>query len=156
MKLHLSNFGSHQTPLAHGPGRKWSIMALPRSWEHGEGTVKLFVPDPDAVRARHEKPPTITHEEYVDGFRRLVAYRVRKKGIGISPGGLAADTARGRVLVADGDTLLCACGVEKARNHRCHRVWAAAFLVLAGWEVCLDGQDMPREVAMRLLRPDQS
>lgn len=35
--LYLSNWSSHRTPGCHGPGRKLTIMAAPRRWEHGAG-----------------------------------------------------------------------------------------------------------------------
>lgn len=41
--IYLSNWSS---PRLHGPGRKLSIMASPRAWEHGDGRVPLFVPHP--------------------------------------------------------------------------------------------------------------
>lgn len=34
--------------------------------------------------------------------------------------------------------LCCTCTPAEARNDRCHRAWAAAVLMLAGWEVRLD------------------
>lgn len=150
--IHITNWGSHATPGRHGPGRKWTIMAIPRPWERGAGAVKLLVPDPDAVRARHEDPPGITHEQYREGFIHLVAFRIRHKGMRPEPGRLLATLPDGsEVLVADGDTLCCACGTEKARRGRCHRNWAAAFLALAGWAVVLDGEILEPEAAKALL-----
>lgn len=54
-------------------------------------------------------------------------------GPGGMGGGLTGD-------VFDGDTLCCACSVAEARAGRCHRTWAAPFLVRAGWRVVLDGE----------------
>lgn len=144
-RLYLSNWGSHATPGRHGTGRKLSIMAIQRAWEHGEGTVSLFVPDPDAVRARHQQQ--ITHEEYKEGFIYLVAFRIRHKGWRPEPGRLQANTPMGHFLVQDGDTLCCGCGTEKSKRDRCHRNWVAAFCVLAGWEVILDGEPMSLDMA---------
>ena len=45
MNLFVSNWSSHRTVGAHGAGHKWSIMARPRRWEHGDGSVPVFVPD---------------------------------------------------------------------------------------------------------------
>lgn len=42
--IYLSNWSSHKTPGAHGPGRKFTIMARPREWEVGEGTVAVLMP----------------------------------------------------------------------------------------------------------------
>lgn len=42
--IYLSNFASHRTPGAHGPGRKFTIMARPRSWEWGDGRVEDLAP----------------------------------------------------------------------------------------------------------------
>lgn len=149
--IHLSHWGGHATPGAHGPGRRWSIMALPRRWERGEGTVPLFVPEPDDVRAVLEE--RLTPDEYRAKFLYLVAFRMRKRTppLGISPGHLLAETPLDPVLVSDGDTLLCACGVAKARAQRCHRVWAAAFLALAGWEVVLDTAPLDDDMARGFL-----
>lgn len=150
--IHLSHWGGHATPGAHGPGRKWSIMAIPRRWERGEGTVPLFVPDADDVRAVHDE--RITPEEYRAKFLYLVAFRLRKKSppLGIAPGRLLAETPLDPVLVADGDTLLCACSAAKAKARMCHRVWSAAFLTLAGWDVVLDCERLQEEVARDILR----
>ena len=41
--------------------------------------------------------------------------------------------------VESGSTLCCACSKQKAAEGRCHRVWAAAALARAGWNVILDG-----------------
>lgn len=48
------------------------------------------------------------------------------------------------VLVADGDSLLCACSRTDAAVARCHRAWAAPFLARAGWRVVLDGAEVAR------------
>lgn len=51
--IHLTNFAS-RLPPHRGPGRTYSIMAKPRRWEHGEGSVWRLTPRPtdlDAVRS---------------------------------------------------------------------------------------------------------
>jgi hypothetical protein len=125
-------------------------MARPRRWEKGEGTVSVFVPDADDLINVQEG--TMTPEAYRDAFLRLVAYRVRKKAMPLMPGRLLATTPLDPVPVADGDTLLCACGVEAAREGKCHRVWAAGFLAIAGWDVVLDGEPVTIERAKESLK----
>lgn len=152
--LYVSNWSSHATPGAHGPGHKWTIMALPRSWEYGEGAVTLLVPAPENVKARHnaEAREVYSHEQYRLDFLRLVRSRLREKQMGVGPGDLQARTPNGVVPVSHGDTLCCACGVEKARNDRCHRNWAAAILAVAGWDVILDTKALSPEEAKNRLR----
>jgi len=74
----------------------------------------------------------------------------------LAPGELAFAPAEGgeALRVADGDTLTCSCGRSAARGGRCHRVWAAWALCVAGWRVVLDGhevdiRDAEREVLSR-------
>lgn len=147
--VHLSNWSSYRTPGAHGPGRNWSIMARPRRWERGAGFVSLFVPDGDDLLSVQQGGMTL--DAYRDAFLRLVAYRVKVKGKTIGPGGLLAETPLDPVPVADGDTLLCACGVEEARAGRCHRTWAAGLLALSGWTVVLDQRPVLPEQGRALL-----
>ena len=150
--LYISNWSGYATPRAHGPGRKWTIMALPRRWEKGEGVVSLFVPDPDDVRAVQDG--RITPEEYRATFLHRVALRIRRKEnpLGIVPGQLMATTPLDPLRVADGDTLLCACSVAKARAHQCHRVWAGAFLALSGCDVVLDTSPLAIDAAQDILQ----
>lgn len=147
--VYLSNWSGHRTAGAHGPGRKWSIMARPRRWEKGEGTVQVLVPDTDDLVAVQEG--TMTPEAYRLAYLRLVAYRLKRKGIRIEPGALLAHTPLDPVPVAHGDTLLCACSVEDARAGRCHRTWAAAFLSISGWDVMLDQQVLALPQAFMLI-----
>lgn len=127
-------------------------MARPRRWEVGDGQVPLFVPDPDDLIA--VQAGKISHDEYRNRFLRLVAFRVRKKSppVNITPGFLLACTVLDPVPVGDGDTLLCACSVEDARNGKCHRTWAASLLKLAGWDVVLDSNVLSDEQARAFLR----
>jgi len=75
------------------------------------------------------------------------SYEQTMGGVGqfFLPGRLLARTPAGIATVADGDTLCCACSVAEARAGRCHRTWAAQFLVRAGWRVILDGVEVPHE-----------
>ena len=45
--IYLSNWSSHRTPGAHGPGRKWTIMARPMRYHRGEGFVSVLTPPSD-------------------------------------------------------------------------------------------------------------
>jgi hypothetical protein len=128
MTLHLTNWSS--TKL-HGPGRKLTIMAAPRAWEHGDGRVGVLVPNHADLRAMQARQ--IDVEDYASRWLAGCA------DVDLRPGVLADD--RG-VPVADGDTLLCACSREQARLNRCHRCWAARLLVGAGWTVVLDGSEV--------------
>lgn len=128
--LHVTNWSS--TTL-HGPGRQLTIMARPRPWEWGDGRVAALTPDPfdlDAARAGRLS---------VESYRTRFIARVEPASI--RPGRLPFDRAGALHFVADGDTLLCACGREAAARGECHRVWAAGLLRLAGWRVVLDGDD---------------
>lgn len=59
----------------------------------------------------------------------------------LAPGRLFSQTAAGGLYeVKPGDTLICACSVERARAGDCHRAWAAVLLAGHGWTVVLDGQ----------------
>ena len=49
--------------------------------------------------------------------------------------------------VRPGDTLFCACARDRAAEGKCHRVWAAALLVDAGWTVILDGTPLTKAAA---------
>lgn len=124
-------------------------MARPRQWERGEGAVPLLVPDPDVLL--DVKEGRISHDEYREKFIHLVAFRVRRKSMGIQPGELLVVAPTGTGPVRDGDSLLCACGVEKALKGQCHRVWAGAFLAVAGWRVILDQDELSPEKARKLL-----
>ena len=130
--LHLTNWSSRKL---HGPGRKLTIMAAPRRWEHGDGRVPAIVPPLDWLR--EALGGTLALEEY----RRR--YEDRLSGLSfLAPGALRADTPPGWVDVRDGDTLCCACSRADAAAGRCHRAWAAPFLVRAGWRVILDGVEV--------------
>lgn len=136
--LHLTNWSSRSL---HGPGRRLSIMARPRAWEWGDGRVGLLVPDALDL---------VEHQEgrmSLDRYRERFLARVRRDardGL-LAPGILTwtdGTSLSGPVL--DGDSLLCACSRADAAAGRCHRAWAAPWLVRAGWRVILDGVEVPR------------
>lgn len=134
--LYLSNWSSHRTPGMHGPGRKWTIMARPRVWERGMGEVSAFVPPVewlDDVKAGRL---------HADNYFAWLRFRWESATALFPPGVLVAHARGDRITVRDGDTLCCACSVAEARAGRCHRTWAAPFLVRAGWRVVLDGVDV--------------
>lgn len=135
--VHFSNWSSHRTPGHHGPGRKLTIMARPRTWEHGAGRVPDLTPakaDLDAVAAGR-----IDMVEY----RRRLEKRWAAGLYALSPIQLTAYTPEGIDLVRDGDTLCCSCSRDAVAAGRCHRVWAAYALSRAGWSVVLDGRKLP-------------
>lgn len=130
--LHLTNWSSRKL---HGNGAKYRIMAKPRQWERGDGAVPSLTPlaaDLDAVRAG-----TIGIDEY----RRRFDTKTR---LSLAPGHITAlgESTPYNRLLADGDTLCCACSREAAARGECHRVFAAELLVQAGWRVILDGAEV--------------
>jgi hypothetical protein len=127
--LHITNWSSRKL---HGPGRKLTIMARPRSWEHGEGKVASCTP---AAAWLHS---VRSGEISVDDYRRRIEGQL---GVyNLSPGSLVV--VNDGLPVRDGDTLCCACSREEAAAGRCHRVWVAQALVRAGWRVVLDGVEL--------------
>ena len=119
----------------HGPGRKWTIMARPRTWERGNGRVPNLIPRGEYVLA--VKQGTMTHEEYKAHYIEKIRHHE------LHPGGLWAYLGEDGVWgtpVSDGDTLCCACSRQNANEGRCHRAWAAQALHEAGWVVVLDGK----------------
>lgn len=142
--LHVTNWSSVKL---HGPGRKFTIMARPRTWERGEGTVIALAPIGAreqlmrlALDEREHGNATVAMEAYkvamIADFERCVPMlrpmQLMAFGDGRGMGGGLSTE------VADGDTLCCAC----AKGADCHRRWAAPFLVRAGWRVILDGEEM--------------
>lgn len=118
-------------------------MARPRQWERGCGSVPVLVPpaaDLDAVRtgaitvaeyrARYEAHVLGTHREYP----RLHPHLEPRWLLGHLTGAI------GPIVVADRDTLCCACSREAAARGECHRVYAADLLKAHGWSVVLDGR----------------
>lgn len=133
--LHLTNFASRQ--LHHG--RVFSIMAFTPYWAKYDGWVQALAPH------------RFDLSSYQDGRIQIGRYRERYEATiehlfsldVLAPGRLCVpeDVFKGRkaIMVADGDTLCCTCSKEEAAAGRCHRAWAAPFLVRAGWNVVLDG-----------------
>jgi hypothetical protein len=131
MTVFLTNWSSRKL---HGPGRKLTIMAKPRAWEHGEGTVRELVPaaeDLEAIRSGR-----IDLAEYRRRYFAMLGPADWQMD-DLKPGSLGLRTSL--TPVQDGDTLLCACSKEAASKGECHRVWAAEALQKAGWNVVLDG-----------------
>lgn len=133
--IYLANWSSKRH---HGPGRKLSIMARPRVWEQGDGRVAILVPDAGALAA--VKAGSVSIERYFADYCSDLAYVTERIPDRLSPGQLEFIQwhTLDRHLVADGDTLLCACAVGAP----CHRREAAPFLARAGWRVILDGVEM--------------
>ncbi len=143
MKIHLTNWGSK----TKGPGKVWSIMAVPREWEYGDGSVPALRPRKEAVLAAHAG--TLSREEYRARFldpRLSGVYMLGEFELSMRPGEMIAfpeGSLLEHVLVQDGDSLCCACGRKKAAQNRCHRTLSAALLTKFGWEVYLDGEPFP-------------
>jgi len=149
--LHVTNWSSRRL---HGPGRRYSIMAKPRRWERGDGVCIVLVPQTsEEVRLLDELVAARRHglheDRVVAAYRRALEQRWAEALTAghLSPGKLGAGVnlaggGAGAEPVCDGDTLLCACSREDAAAGRCHRAWAAPFLVRAGWRALLDGQEV--------------
>lgn len=145
--IFLSNWSSHHRPGHHGPGRKVSGMALPRSWEVGDGICDVVAPDPDLLR--RVKAGEMAIREYLLAYGARLTTRAER----LRPGLLAFDAVapRGRALVADGDSILCSCAapataalamilpIPDLSRHPCHLEVLAPALSLAGWAVHLYG-----------------
>ncbi len=143
--LHLTNWSS---PKLHGPGRKLTIMARPRAWEVGEGTVIDLAPQSGdfttamMIQALAERG-TAEGEVSMHRYKTAMESRWQIKELALGPRHLLwiAPPGMGGGMVSnvhDGDTLCCAC----AKGVECHRRWAAPFLVRAGWRVILDGVEV--------------
>lgn len=160
-ELHLTNGSSRSL---HGPGRRISMMAHPRVFElkAEQGVCPLLTPRERelallqqlvAARRVGQAPEGNALETYRTALEQRWAVAERA-GL-LAPGRLVlvarqrlgeaqraeAEPVRGP-LVGHGDTLLCACSREEAAAGRCHRAWAAPFLVRAGWRVILDGKEV--------------
>lgn len=139
--LYVTNWSSRKL---HGPGRKFTIMARPRRWEHGQGLIGALVP----LGCEEEMDAALAERRHgASGgamFRYRRAYEQRLTLLAqidrLSPGKLhvtGTDHA-----VQDGDTACCACSRAEAAAGRCHRRWAVPFLRRAGWRVVLDGEEV--------------
>ena len=146
-------------------------MAQPRSWEHGWGKVEALCPPPAAVPylraalvAKHSPPlgglfdlddePEPVGESDAAIYRRLVTEHFQSM---LDTGVLAPESQdvteyltwhneqRGTSGYVDPDsTLCCACSVADSQAGRCHRAWAAPYLLKAGWKVMLDGKEFTK------------
>lgn len=129
--LHVTNWSSRKL---HGPGRKWTIMARPRWFEKGHGSVPLLTPNPLVLLAVQNGAQSIG--AYREGYESYVEGHADD----LEPGRLKASIVGWPITISDGDTLCCACSRAKAAAGECHRAWAAEALVRAGWRVVLDGE----------------
>jgi hypothetical protein len=147
--LYLTNWSSRRTPGMFGPGRAFTMMARPRWFERGEGTVNGLTPSGDveallgaALAERRAGVPGVTAA--FDAYRAAWDARSRTAvAAGIwGFGGLWAQHGDVATVLRDGDTVACACSREDAAKGRCHRAFVAPFLVRAGWRVILDGVEV--------------
>lgn len=137
--LHVTNWSSR---ALHGPGKRYTIMARPRKWEHGDGQVAELTPDASDLAALRAGRMSL------DVYRRRFVATLPMTPW-LRPGKLYAtmfgvDAPSRFVPVADGDTLCCACSRAAAARGECHRSWAAEALAAAGWRVLLDGVEVRR------------
>jgi hypothetical protein len=146
--LYLSNWSSSRSVGLHGPGRKLTIMAKPRAWEHGEGRVPLLTPSgtvlPLLQAALADRTDAAAMAAYRSAFEAVLGgaerlLRPRRLLAHAGPGGMGGGLTS---EVCDGDTLCCACSRAEAAAGRCHRAWVAPFLARAGWRVLLDGAEV--------------
>lgn len=135
--IYLTNAAS-RTPPWRGPGQVYTIMAAPRMafGEWGAGRVEALTPPLPWVQGA--KAGTLPIARYRADYLNMLSQRVEQ----LAPGQLVAHLrgTRERVLVADGDTLICACSKAKAKEGQCHRCWSAIALHNVGWSVILDGE----------------
>lgn len=139
--IHLTN---HSSRSQHGPGPLICAMAVPRSWEQGDG--RCGAATPRAADLLAVKRGALDIAEY----RELCAERWRIAGAGgcYQPGRLSY-VQDGRVqVVPDGATLFCACARpgSSRRTHPCHLEWLAPILASAGWRVVLYGANFEPEI----------
>lgn len=130
---------SARRPDKRGTGARFSIMAMPRAWEHGDGTVTEFVPPKPLLRAVQKGE--VSWAFYELELRRRWTKRAAQWDDTYKPGFVFArkDEGGGRdrlIQVRSGDALFCGC----AEGKPCHRRIAAEYLHNAGWNVVLDGK----------------
>lgn len=135
--IHLTNFANRKFHR----GAVYSIMARPRTWEHGAGRVPALTPraeDFDAWKGGRLEGRTYRRRFEADLILNLWD---------LVPGSLGATNGHGPGAthwpVVDGDTLCCGCSRAAAARGECHRAWAAEALLQAGWAVVLDGVVLP-------------
>lgn len=103
--IYLSNWSSHKTPGMHGPGRKWSAMAAPRSWEIGDGVLNCVAPDLSDLRdvqAGRIDLPTYRHRYEGAILRRQAAFSMLTP-THLHPGWRPREQPPAWGAVADGD-----------------------------------------------------
>lgn len=149
--LYLTNQSSKRH---HGPGRLVCAMAKPNRHHRGDGRCLACTPFGDdlaALRAAIAGP-----NDEGQHHAALALYRARFEGwcnnraaLGrYAPGALAfvtwadSETMASEALVADGDTIFCACSRPGSprRKSPCHVELITPYLVRAGWDVRLDGR----------------
>lgn len=122
-------------------GRAYTIMALPRPWEHGDGRCAVLVPQGEELEAMRAlvlvRQQGLDVPDLLQHYRELLGRRWSTLELG--PGQLQAATPSGPATLQEGDALCCACSADEALAGRCHRAMAAPWLVQAGWSVFLDG-----------------
>ncbi len=143
---------TEETRRCVGSRSQLTIMARPRPayGEAGVGRVEALTPT--EAMLDDAQSGWISIEEY---RRQFVAMVEAHGADAVAPGSLAFRSwDRGPMLrVEDGDTLTCACSRAEAANGRCHRVWAAAILLRAGWRVVLDGREYDAGWAREQISP---
>jgi hypothetical protein len=119
-------------------------MTRPRRWERGVGVARSLVPEASDLLA--VKGGRITIDEYRRRYRDDIAWRKERRAVNLAPGSMLGShyCGGGFRMVADGDTLCCACSRATAAKGECHRVWAAELLRDAGWRVILDGKELTK------------
>ncbi len=148
----LSNWGSHQTPGQHGPGRKLSVTTAARTWSLGDGCVINLIPDEHDEELEAEGK--ITHRELLIRYMVQLAGHLRHDNL--IPGQLdvACSLAwynrdrgcyrlpKGSRFVEDGDTLLCRDPrPDSPKRERASYIEVAApYLVRAGWDAVIYGR----------------
>ena len=151
-----------ETRAAVGPGPVYTIMRNPRPsyGEAGTGRVlsltprkELLAEAQDALKAAgdHEREQ-VAWNRYEAGLIALWRPALLPPSRltwcrGARPGEAGAARWDGEMWMAQGEvqddaTLICACGMEKAKKGRCHRVVAARLLAQYGWRVVLDGEEI--------------
>ena len=133
-----------------GPGPKFTIMARPRAWEHGEGVVRALVPDASDLRAI--QAGTLNLDAYramgIAKLDRALEEGTLQPLVGLLATRTPTEASAAETFpVPDGATLCCACSKEKAANGHCHRTWVAVALARAGWRVILDGNLLAKKGA---------
>lgn len=148
--LHLRSWASVNGQTRRGDplsGHAYTIMALPRAafGEVGQGRVNVLTPqgaEVDLMRALVGARRSGAGPDPDLLARYRGALEARWASLDLSPGSVVVQTLTGVGHVQAGDVLCCACAASEVLAGRCHRAWAAPFLVRAGWRVLLDGAEV--------------